>query len=496
MKTEYDKRGDIYYWSLLETVDENEIIRNFVKTEFSEYIQSKKKKKVMFVDCLTFLFTNLFMKLSSLDDDELEHLLVFHNDIEFLNENGYGVRFNRKNKTFHFFLGNKKVVLKTLRKTIDELEELGLVLDIKKGNFCYNNGGVTSSYELGITYFNWERVYELYNSCNIENIIEREEYTYEPGIIIKKPIFIKKKRTTKKIYEVTEEYNYLIEENEELKNSKVYLQKLYDMYSSVKVSLLEYDDAPIDIQNEVDRRINDKLKNSDNKVIYQHDIDNDITKWNRYLSCQKSPRRIYHYDNDTLSWGRMYGNGIDSLPNVYKPLLLINDSLTASVDIKSTLLQLFILKFYKEIDNKQDFYSYTGLNGILDRTHIKLLSQCLNYNETLGKVNISYNNACVREGEFNKILKKDKFNEVIEIMKEERPYLFGLFLNADMNKQMIHEESKMVMKVSSSLMNKGIPHLLNFDAIYTTKFNSNHVLDSFNKVSIETYGSPIFVECE
>ena len=87
MKTEYDKRGDIYYWSLMETVGENENIRNFVKTEFSEYIQSKKKK-VMFIDCLTFLFTNIFMKLSSLDSEEIEYLLVFHNDIEFLNENG------------------------------------------------------------------------------------------------------------------------------------------------------------------------------------------------------------------------------------------------------------------------------------------------------------------------------------------------------------------------------------------------------------------------
>ena len=94
----------------------------------------------------------------------------------------------------------------------------------------------------------------------------------------------------------------------------------------------------------------------------------------------------------------------------------------------------------------------------------------------------------------NNSLKKEQFNKIIEIMKEERPYLFGLFMNTDTNKQMIHQESCFIQEVSSKLMDKGIKHILNFDAIYTSKSNFMDTLNLFEEVSTNLYGRPINID--
>ena len=496
LKINYDLKNDLYYWELGKYLESNESMENFIKDNFANYIKSKKNKRRSYIYCLTYLFTHLFSLIEDLDNDELEQLMTFQSDIDFINEIGYGLRFSRsKQKTISYPYGNRKVTDYTLRKTLTDLEKLGIVLLIVKGHNCYNNGGNTSNYELGMNYFNWEKIYDLYLTSNIET--QHLNEAYEPTIIIKKPTFIKKKRTTKKKYEPTNEYDYLIEENEELKQTKTYLQRLYDMYSSMKVELSTYEEAPKVIQEEIDNLILEqkyKRERMNDSYVYQLDYDSEVKKWNKYLSQPKKPKRIYHFDNDSLSWGRVYGNFIDNVPNLYKPLLLINGEQTISIDIKSTLLQLYVLNYHKDVPNKQDFYEYEGLKGIIDRDHIKLLSQCLNYNETLSKALVSYNNSCFTKLDSSHSLKKDDFNKIIETMREERPYLFGLFMNTDTNKQMIHQESCFIREVSSILMDLGISHILNFDAIYTTKSNFTETLNLFEDVSTNLYGRPINID--
>lgn len=141
---------------------------------------------------MTYLFTHLFSLIEDLDNDELEQLMTFQSDIDFINEIGYGLRFSRsKQKTISYPYGNRKVTDYTLRKTLTDLEKLGIVLLIVKGHNCYNNGGNTSNYELGMNYFNWEKIYDLYLTSNIET--QHLNEAYEPTIIIKKPTFIKKR---------------------------------------------------------------------------------------------------------------------------------------------------------------------------------------------------------------------------------------------------------------------------------------------------------------
>jgi len=494
LKINYDLKNDLYYWELGKYLESNESMENFIKDNFEEYLKSKKNKRRAYLYCLTYLFTHLFSLIEELDNEELEQLIAFQGDMDFINEIGYGLRFTRsKQETITYQYEGRKVSHDTLRKTINDLKEF--VINIDKGHNCYNNGGNTTSYKLGITYFNWVKVYELYLTSNIETQSLNE--AYEPIILIKKPIFIKKKRTTKKKYEPTNDYDYLIEENEELKQTKAYLKRLFDMYSSMKVELSTYEEAPKIIQEEIDNLILEqkyKRERVNDSYVYQLDYDREVKKWNKYLSSPKKPKRIYHFDNDSLSWGRVYGNFIDNVPNLYKPLLLINGEQTISIDIKSTLLQLYVLNYHKDVPNKQDFYEYEGLKGIIDRDHIKLLSQCLNYNETLSKALVSYNNSCFTNLDSSHSLKKDDFNKIIETMREERPYLFGLFMNTDTNKQMIHQESCFIKEVSSKLMDLGISHILNFDAIYTTKSNFTETLNLFEDVSTNLYGRPINID--
>ena len=262
---------------------------------------------------MTYLFTHLFSLIEELDSEELEQLIAFQGDMDFINEIGFGLRFTRsKQKTITYFYEDTKVCHDTLKKTLNDLEEL--VINIHKGHNCYNNGGNTTSYEPGITYFNWQKIYELYLISNIETYSLNE--SYEPIIIIKKPTFIKKKRSIKKKYEATNDYDYLIEENEELKQTKTYLKRLFDMYSSMKVELSPYEEAPKIIQEEIDNLILEqkyKKERMNDSYVYQLDYDKELSKWNKYISSPKRPKRVYHFDNGSLTWGRIYGNHIDNV---------------------------------------------------------------------------------------------------------------------------------------------------------------------------------------
>ena len=494
MNKEYDFRTDCYYWTLEKQVEENMLIERLIEQNFVEYLSKQRERKRF--QCLVFLFINLFSLLEGLDDEDLDRALSNQRNIEVMNELGFGLRFSRsKKKSIHYVFGSKTISHDTLKKTLNDLQKLDFVLNVRNGFSCFNKGGASSQYKLGLTFFNWKKIYELYQRNFFDNHLNE---SYEPSIIIKKPVFIKKKRSSKKVYEPTNEYDYLIDEKEELIETKKYLQRLYDMYSSMKVSLNTYKNASRDIQERIDDLVNEqryKKERSNPDYVYQLDYNSEVKKWNKYLLSPKKPKRIYHYDNDSfLSWGRIYGNFIDNIPNIYKPLLLINDEESVSIDIKSTILQLYVLNYHKDVPNKQDFYEYEGLKGILNREDVKLLSQCLNYNESLGKALVSYNHSCLANYEGSKMLKKNLFEDVICIMKDERPYLFDLFMNTDLNKQMIHQESCFIQKVSSKLMDKGIKHILNFDAVYTTKSNFKETLNLFEEVSINLYGRPINID--
>ena len=100
MKINYDRKNDLYYWELNKSLKQYEEIENFIKLNFIEYLQSKKNKRKSYLYCLTYLFTHLFSLIEELDSEELEQLIAFQGDMDFINEIGFGLRFTRsKQKT-------------------------------------------------------------------------------------------------------------------------------------------------------------------------------------------------------------------------------------------------------------------------------------------------------------------------------------------------------------------------------------------------------------
>lgn len=83
----------------------------------------------------------------------------------------------------------------------------------------------------------------------------------------------------------------------------------------------------------------------------------------------------------------------------------INDEYTVSIDVKSSILQFYILTYHEEIDNKQDMYRYTTIQDILDRDNINIMSQCLNYNKDLLNAFRAYNGHYIMIKDYNSIMK-------------------------------------------------------------------------------------------
>ena len=149
----------------------------------------------------------------------------------------------------------------------------------------------------------------------------------------------------------------------------------------------------------------------------------------------------------------MYGI-IDNLPKIYKPFITINGKNTVGIDVKSSVIQFFVLKNFSNVTNLQDFYFYENLSGILNRENIKFLTQTLVYNDTLSKALSAYNGHYYNQRQYSNVMKKEEFTLIYNSMIQERPYLHGLFLHKDVAKECILEESNYMINVSKELLYK------------------------------------------
>lgn len=479
MKPHYERMKNIYYWTL-EKQNKNERIEVIVKEYFGDYLKEVKKKKV-YINNLSFLLTHLFILLEDIHDEEMECLCEVGYNAELMNDIGVGLRhYATHNRTINYQYGDVKISNKFITdKILPLLESIGLCY-MDKGFSC-KNSGYNSQYDVGITYFNIKRIY-------------KEIYLHYDDVVIdrcNKPIIVKVRDGEKKKYVVTDSgglgYNF--------EYSKRYIERLKDMYDCINVELESYDNAIPYIKNKVDELVYSKIYNKDKVGIdYSVDINKEICKWNRYLQRRFIPYRVYHLD-DGLRWGRVYGNHIDCLPNMFKPLLKINGDNCCAIDIKSSVIQFYILNYHKEIENKQDFYRYDGLENGIDRQHIKLLSQTLNFNRSCKEAHKAYVGMMRKELDFENMLDFYDFSCVYRTMIKQRPYLKNLFLNKDLLcKDMFMKESEFMMEVSGRLMDLSMPHISNFDAIYVGSKDLVKALKVFYETSMDLYNKKIYLD--
>ena len=106
----------------------------------------------------------------------------------------------------------------------------------------------------------------------------------------------------------------------------------------------------------------------------------------------------------------------------------------------------------------------------------------------------AYNHHCIKQSDYNNILNINDFTSVYQKMIRERNYLNNLFLRPEMSKQMILHESSYMKLISNELMNQHIPHLCNFDAIYTSYRNLYITIDIFHSLSLDMFNKQIFID--
>ena len=160
------------------------------------------------------------------------------------------------------------------------------------------------------------------------------------------------------------------------------------------------------------------------------------------------------------------------------------------------MIQFFILEECENVDNKQDFYFYEGLDTLsLKRDDVKLISQCFLYNDDYLNGWRAYNQKCWMNKKYTKISYQKWVNELIPLMKSQKSYLFdGLFFNKEKCKHFIHKESDFILELSRELMDKGINHISCFDAIYVGYREVERTLSAFSEISHKKFGRSINVD--
>ena len=427
------------------------VFSNFVEQTFQSFLTHKRKKGV-YVAGLSFA---LFHLCKMIQEDESEHLAVVFNPLDFdkekCREQGKLFAFSKDTSKKDSYSFNKTTFShSTLIKCISHLEDKGW-LEHEKG-WVY-----TKQHKLGFEFINYPRFYpEFYVGvreifwqivCQRKSVSTKKNY-----VEIRKSVeIIEEDGTVRKDVISLNSNSTEYRGRNIVKTSKKLLKRLDDMYSSITVSLRDFDQVDPITQNAVKSGWSEKREQPFDRKI----INKEVVTYNSRVSANKdTPRRLFHLDNnDDLQWGRIYGNkgGIDYLYSYLTPLLAINGEPTVEIDIKSCVLQMFVLNNCPKVDNKQDFYSYDCLKqqGIT-REQVKLLTQCLLNNESKNDARRSFSYS-----ERMKLNQKD-FDEIVDAMLNERKYFKSLFLHPNKAKQTIRMESDFMCAVIDQLLDKGL----------------------------------------
>ena len=474
-------RSETDDWKIKNT-KKNEIIERIIYEKFQTILKKHRKKQVI-VNTLSLLLSNVFRIGENslfLDNEEKRYVFEYWNSYEKMKITGLLLNFSKSHtKNDFYWYGDVKIYHRTLAKILDEMEKENWCVR-RDGYFCLNKG-YNKQVEIGYYLFNWTKLYEIYIHYDELNI-EIDDYS---SVVIKRKVDGKYKNCTNE-YDIDSLFKEDIE----------YINKLKNMYVKMNVSL-DLQNAN-DVQKQIfedyfyQKRYSFEMKDESNVFIY--DVESEIKLWNKKLSKSYNPYRLYH-DDRKFCWGRVYGNKIDNLPKMYKDSILkINDEYTVSVDVKSSILQFYILTQHQDIDNIQDFYSYNSLQNVIDREHIKLFNQCLNYNSSIINAFRAYNGHMLLKQDYNSVITMELFKSIYQNMIEERPYFQCIWLHPEMSKSIILHEADFMKTVSQEMMNQHIPHLCNFDAIYTSYKNLSTTIDIFCSLSLSKFNRSIHID--
>lgn len=478
-------RNKEFYCFKFKDVKRCKAVEDIIKDEFTEYLHDKTHKK-HYIETLSYVFTNLFMAIKDVELSYNDDLML-HGDYVYydpmMKDCGYTLKYSYHNGNLSYRYGSVSISNKFMADVIKFLE----CIDLMK----HEEGRIYPTYKPSFEYINWIQIYKIYEKHR-DNILK-----YIDKATLKKnsssKVVIKEKNNEGELVEIEDKARIKsLSRRTEIKDSNEYIKQLRKMYSEMNYHIGYFDEGT-DIQR---KNILNIYKEKYGDIFNEETFNKNVDIRNRYLKNTFMPYRTFHLYEKNLTWGRIYNSPLDSyVSNIYKPLLKINGEYALSIDIKSALIQLYILKEHPEIDNRQDFYRYDGLDIYsLKRNDVKFISQCLLYNRGILNAWRAYNYNSVMNKEYTK-LSYEMFKSVIEIMKNEKEYLFkDLYGNLDKCKSLIHEESRFMIEVSKELMKNSILHIYNFDALYVSYRNILTTIETFKEVSIGMYKRSINVE--
>ena len=478
---------DVQKYELKSTPQFSEVVSH----EFSSYLKSKKRKDVHLAALSLILTLMSFMVREdelSFEDGCIPMFQLCGNETDSLYRSGLFINFSKNNsfKGTYAFNGTK-FSHSTLIKVVNYLESINWLFH-EKGYCILGNFSLYASKE-GREFVNYANFYPcFYNKYRIlindyldgksfKRIERQKDY-----VVV---------RETKETYDVSPAGKCIkhcqkiqldlrkegLNSSPVVKKSRKFLKRLEEHYSTFDVELTKYEVLDEIRQQVVKQRFREKTNDEFNAELLNGKVllCNDVIK-----SCTQIPQRIFHRSSaGELVFGRIYHNKalIDNLNKFLVPMLVIDGKFVSEIDIKSCLLQLFVLEKFPGVDNKQDFYSYENIVN-LSREKIKLLIQCLLFNSDEERARRS----------FDCTMTKTSFKRVVDLICKEKPYLKKIFHNTEMSARILRVESDFMISVMESLIDKNVKFLYHFDSIIVQSESVKLLKETINEISNEKWG--------
>lgn len=452
----------------------------YVENEFSYYLKHRRRKSC-YIAGLSFVLAHACWLVWN-DLIKVAENSVFRfdfNDFDGMRRSGTVFRVCKNNsKRVHYSFNNINFSHSTLIKCINEIENKGWFIYDKGWNFPENG-----KYRIGLDYIDYTKFYQEFY-CHVAQIFQKivrkknGEAVNVDSVIVKQRVVLFDPNGNERVdYKILSLRNEALKRRPIIRRSKSFIKKLDTLYNGITVRLRSFNE----VNDKTKMRIKEQWQTKKRKQFNEQELLREIEIAKNYVSLYEShPRRVFHLNADeNLQWGRIYGNkgGVDVLYSYLTPLLEINGKDTVEVDIKSCILQLFVLSCCSAIDNYQDFYQYNSLRGTgLERDDVKLLTQCLLNNSNSKSARKAF---CYK----NKSLTQGRFDSIISQMLNERKYFKGLFFKPTKSKEMIKLESDFMISVMEELIAKNKPFIYHFDSLFVTKADLETTIETMQSIS-------------
>ena len=196
-------------------------------------------------------------------------------------------------------------------------------------------------------------------------------------------------------------------------------------------------------------------------------------------SSFRAPHAVFHHVGKLWLVGRIYNNlGVDGVKREFTPCLRINGEYVSQIDIVSSNIQFYVIK--KGVtDPHQDFYVYPILGDYgFSRDRVKSLIVSLLNTDEISAIR-SYNKQHSGEGSLN----REELRLILKVISTTRPYLKKLLNDPDGAKKSIRQESDFMVAVGNELLERRIPYIHHFDALYVPKSKREETLSVMESVS-------------